>query len=148
MTVDEEIRHVLEKHRTIAVVGLSRDPSKDSYRVAIYLKEQGYRIIPINPSGDEILGEKSYKALLDLPEELQRQVEIVDIFRPASDVPPIVDQTIEMKKRHGTPQVVWMQLGIVDEEAAKKARDAGLTVVMDRCMMVEHKRLLAANKRQ
>jgi len=133
----EQIKSILEKHKTVAVVGLSKDPAKDSNRVAKYLKKKGYRIIPINPFADAILGEKCYKTLLDVPET----VEIVDIFRPAKDVPPIVDQAIELKKRLGNPHVIWMQLGIVNEEAAKRARDAGLTVIMDRCMMVEYKRL-------
>ena len=118
-------------------MGLSTNPAKDSHRVAKYLKTKGYRIIPINPFADEILGEKCYKSLLDVPET----IEIVDIFRPAKDVPPIIDQAIELKKKLGNPRVIWMQLEIVNEEAAKRARDAGLTVVMDKCTMVEHKRL-------
>ena len=133
----EEIKSILEKYKTIAVVGLSTNPAKDSHRVAKYLKTKGYRIIPINPSADVILGEKCYKSLLDVPET----VEIVDIFRPAKDVPPIVDQAIELKRRLGNPRVIWMQLGIVNEEAAKRAKNASLTVVMDKCMMKEHKRL-------
>jgi len=133
----EEIKSILEKYKTIAVVGLSTNPAKDSHRVAKYLKARGYRIIPINPSADIILGEKCYKSLLDVPET----IEIVDIFRPAKDVPPIVDQAIELKRKLGNPHVIWMQLGIVNEEAAKRARDANLTVVMNKCMMREHKRL-------
>jgi len=133
----EEIRSILEKYKTIAVVGLSKDPAKDSHKVAKYLKTKGYRIIPINPSADVILGEKCYKSLLDVPET----IEIVDIFRPAKDVPPIVDQAIELKRKLGNPRVIWMQLGIVNEEAAKRAKNASLTVVMDKCMMIEHKRL-------
>jgi predicted CoA-binding protein len=118
-------------------VGLSTAPAKDSHRVAKYLKTKGYRIIPINPFADVILGEKCYKSLLDVPET----IEIVDIFRPSKDVPPIVDQAIELKRRLGNPRIIWMQLRIVNEEAAKRARDASLTVVMDKCMMTEHKRL-------
>jgi len=133
----EEIKSILEKYKTITVVGLSTDPAKDSHRVAKYLKTKGYHIIPINPSADVILGEKCYKSLLDVPET----IEIVDIFRPAKDVPLIIDQAIELKKRLGNPRIIWMQLGIVNEEAAKRARDASLTVVMDKCMMKEHKRL-------
>jgi len=133
----EEIKSIYEKYKTIAVVGLSKDPAKDSHRVAKYLKAKGYRIIPINPSADVILGEKCYKSLLDVPET----IEIVDIFRPAKDVPPIVDQAIELKRKLGNPRVIWMQLGIVNEEAAKRAKNASLTVVMDKCMMIEHKRL-------
>jgi len=133
----EEIKSILEKYKTIAVVGLSKNPAEDSHRVAKYLKTKGYRIIPINPFADVILGEKCYKSLLDVPET----IEIVDIFRPAKDVPPIIDQAIELKKKLGNPRIVWMQLGIVNEEAAKRAKDASLTVVMDKCMMKEHKRL-------
>ena len=133
----EEIKSILENYRTIAVVGLSKDPAKDSHKVAKYLKTKGYRIIPINPSADVILGEKCYKSLREVPET----IEIVDIFRPAKDVPPIVDQAIELKRRLGNPRVIWMQLGIVNEEAAKRARNANMTVVMNKCMMKEHKRL-------
>jgi len=137
----DEIRSILEKYRTIAVVGLSRDRSKDSYRVAEYLGSKGYRIIPINLSADQILGQKCYRSLLEIPEELQETIEIVDIFRPSQDVPPIVDDAIQLRSRFGKPQVIWMQLGIVNEEAAKKARDRGLTVVMDRCIAQEHRKL-------
>jgi len=133
----EEIKSILERYKTVAVVGLSKDPAKDSHRVAKYLKTKGYHIIPVNPSADVILGEKCYKSLLDVPEIM----EIVNIFRPAEDVPPIVDQAIELKRRLGNPRVVWMQLGIVNEGAAKRAREAGLAVVMDKCMMIERKRL-------
>jgi predicted CoA-binding protein len=133
----EEIRSVLESYRTVAVVGLSRNPAKNSYRVARYLQSVGYRIIPVNPFADEILGEKSYTSLLDVPET----IEIVDIFRPSEDVPSIVEEAIKIKNKLGTPKVIWMQLGIINEEAARLAKEAGLTVVMDRCMMVEHRRL-------
>ena len=121
----------------MAVVGLSTNPAKDSHRVAKYLKTEGYRIIPINPFAEVILGEECYKSLLDVPEI----IEIVDIFRPAKDVPPIVNQAIELRKKLGNPRVIWMQLGIVNEKAARRARNVGLTVVMDRCTMTEHKRL-------
>jgi predicted CoA-binding protein len=121
----------------VAVVGLSRDPAKASYRVAQYLQSVGYRIIPVNPFVDEVLGEKSFKSLLDVPEA----IEVVDIFRPSEAVPAIVKEAIQLKNRVGTPKVVWMQLGIVNEEAARRAKESGFTVVMDRCMMMEHKRL-------
>ena len=132
---------MIEKYHVIAVVGLSKDMNKPSHRVAAYMKQHGYRIIPVNPMVDEVLGEKSYKSLLDIPEELAATMEVVDIFRRAEDVPPIVNEAVELKRRHGKPFVVWMQQGIVNEEAAKKARAAGLVVVMDRCLMVEHRRL-------
>jgi predicted CoA-binding protein len=136
-----EIKEILATSKTIAVVGLSREPEKESHRVASYLKKHRYRIIPVNPFADEVLGEKSYKSLLDIPSEIQKTVDIVDIFRRAEDVPPVVEQAVKLKEKSGKPSVVWMQLGIVNEEAAETARKAGLTVIMDKCMMVEHKRL-------
>jgi thioredoxin len=141
MDVEEEIKNALEKYRTVAVVGLSDNSSKASYIVAKFLKSKGWRIIPVNPFVDEVLGEKSYKSLLDLPEDFQKTVEVVDIFRPSKDVPPIVDQAIQLKNKNGKPHMVWMQLGIVNEEAAAKAREAGLTVIMNRCMKIEIERL-------
>jgi predicted CoA-binding protein len=136
-----EIEEILTKYKTVAVVGLSREPEKDSHRVSAYLKKKGFRIIPVNPFANEILGEKSYKSLLDIPPEIQKTIEIVDVFRPAKYMPPIVAQTVKLKQKFGKPCVVWMQLGIVNEEAADMARKAGLTVVMDKCIMVEHRRL-------
>jgi len=141
LTDTDQIRSILEKYRTIAIVGLSRDSSKDSYRVAEYLQSKGYRIIPINPSADQILGQKCYRSLLEVREELQKTIEIVDMFRPSQDVPPIVDEAVQLRSRYGKPQVIWMQLGIINEEAEEKAEDAGLTVIMDRCIAQEHRRL-------
>lgn len=123
---------ILEQSKVIAVVGLSPKPHRDSHEVAKYLQEQGYRVVPVNPRADTILGEKAYPDLASIPE----QVDVVDIFRKAEDVPPIVDQAIDIGAK-----AVWMQLGIVNEEAALKARTAGLGVVMDRCMLVEHRNL-------
>lgn len=125
---------------------MSREPTKDSYRVAEYLKKHAFRIISVNPFAEEILGEKSYKSLSNIPVNIQRTVEIVDIFRPSADVLPIVEQAIQLKKMHGVPHVVWMQLGIINEQAAEKARKAGLTVIMDKCMMQEHLRLIEKRK--
>jgi predicted CoA-binding protein len=133
----KEIKSILESYRTVAVVGLSGDPDKASHRVAKYLQSVGYHIIPVNPFVDQVLGEKSYKSLLDVPET----IEIVDIFRPSEAVPAIVEEAIQLKNRVGSPKVIWMQLGIVNEEAARRAREEGFKVVMDRCMMREHKRL-------
>ena len=90
MSVQDQIREILTKYKTIAVVGLSKEPEKDSHRVSIYMKQHGYHIIPINPFADEVLGEKSYKSLLDVPAQIRKTIEIVDVFRPANDVPPIV----------------------------------------------------------
>lgn len=139
----DDTREILTKYKTVAVVGLSQNPSKDSYRVAEYLKNHGFRIVPINPFTDEVLDVKSYKSLLDMPVEIQKTLEIVDIFRPSAEVLPIVEQAIKLKRMHGVPHVVWMQLEIINEQAAETARNAGLTVVMNNCMMREHKRLFA-----
>ena len=136
----DEIKQILANYRTIAVVGLSRDPGKASHGVSAYLKAHGFRIIPVNPFADEVLGEKSYQSLLDIPPEIQETIEVVDIFRPSEHVLPIVKQAIKLKAKYGKPYVVWMQLDIVNELVAEVAKKAGLTVVMDKCMMVEHRR--------
>ena len=136
-----QIKEILTKYNVIAVVGLSKEPEKDSHKVSAYLQQHGYRIIPVNPFADQVLGEKSYKSLLDIPPEIQKTIEIVDIFRPAKDVPQIVDQAITLKAVYGKPLVVWMQLGIVNVQAAEAAKKAGLIVVMDKCLMIEHHRL-------
>lgn len=133
-----QIKEILTKYKVVAVVGLSKEPEKDSHRVSNYLKQHGYRIIPVNPFADEVLGEKSYHSLLDIPPEIQKTIEIVDVFRPAKDVPPIVEQAMKLKALYGKPFVVWLQLGIVNEQAAEEARQAGLLVVMNKCLMVEH----------
>ena len=136
-----QIKEILQKYHTIAVVGLSTDDDKPSHRVAAYMKQNGYRIIPVNPSAEEILGEKSYKSLLDVPHETQKTIEIVDIFRRSADVPPIVDQAIKLKQANGKPFVVWMQSGIINTDSAEKAQKEGIITVMDRCIMVEHRKL-------
>jgi len=94
----------------------------------------------VNPFADEVLGEKSYRSLLDIPPEVQKTIEVVDVFRPSKDVPLIVEQAIKLKKRNGKPYTVWTQLGIVKEQAAEAVKKAGLAVVMNKCMMIEHKR--------
>jgi predicted CoA-binding protein len=136
-----EIEQILKEHKNIAIVGLSRNTEKDSYRVGAYLKKHGFQIIPVNPLAEEVLGEKSYRSLLDVPVEIQKVIDIVDIFRRSEDVPPIVEQAIALKAKHGKPNVVWMQLGITNEKAAKAAERAGLAVVMNKCIMIEHAHL-------
>ena len=129
MSIEKE---VLNSSRVVAVVGLSPKSERPSYKVASYLKEQGYRIIPINPLVQEILGEICYPDLSSISES----VDIVDIFRSPEEVPAIVEKAIEIGAK-----VVWMQLGVINKEAAARARDAGLLVVMDRCMRKEHEKL-------
>ena len=127
----DPIAEILKKCKTIAVVGLSSNPMRASHGVAEYLKNVGYRIIPVNPNETEVLGEKSFARLEDVPEK----VDLVNIFRRPEEVPPVVESAI----RIGAP-VVWMQLGIENEEAAEKARAAGLAVVEDACILVEHRK--------
>ena len=127
--------HCIEQQLTtshiIAVVGLSPDPRRDSHRVARYLQEQGYRIIPVNPMTDQVLGEVSYPDLKSVPEPIH----MVDIFRRSAYVLPVVEEAI-----HVAARCIWMQDGVVNEEAADKALEAGLLVVMDNCTMREHRR--------
>jgi uncharacterized protein len=127
----DPILEILEQFKTIAVVGLSSNPSRASYEVTEYMQSVGYKIIPVNPNETEVLGEKSYARLEDVPEK----IEIVDVFRRAEDVPPVVESAILVGAR-----VVWMQLGIENAEAAERARAAGLIVVEDACVLVEHRR--------
>ncbi len=129
---DETIKAVLAAPQTVAVVGCSPDPERDSHRIAKLLKARGHRVIPVNPEHQAILGETCYASLRDIPE----QVDMVDIFRRSEHVAPIVDEAIEAGAK-----VVWMQLGVIDERAAAKAQSAGLTVVMDRCPAIEYRRL-------
>jgi predicted CoA-binding protein len=129
---EDVVRKVLTDIRTIAVVGCSKDPAKDAHRVPKYLQMQGYRIIPVNPTATEILGEKAYPSLDAVP----IPYDAVDIFRPSADMPPVVDQAIR-----GPAKVLWMQLGIRHDEASKRAQAAGKLVIQDRCMMRDHARL-------
>jgi predicted CoA-binding protein len=120
---------ILESARTIAVVGLSPDPRRPSHGVARYLQRAGYRVIPVNPNIDEVLGERAYPSLEAVPEP----IDVVDVFRRSDFVGPIVDEAIAIRAA-----AVWLQDGVVDEAAAERARSAGLDVVMDDCMMRRH----------
>lgn len=128
---DEEVRSILS-FKNIAVVGISRDPSKDAHMVPKYLMDNGYNIIPVNPFADEVLGRKAYKSLNDVPYD----VDVVDVFRPSDQVQQIVKEAIEKGVK-----VIWLQLGIYNREAVEEARRHGIKVVYNRCMMQEHKRL-------
>jgi len=132
---EKEIKEILSTYKTVAVVGISPKEDRPSYRVASYLKSKGYRIIPVRPEGNMIIGEKVYHSLQEIPKEIE--VDIVDIFRKSEDVPPIVEEAIQRRAK-----VVWMQEGIVNAESAAKAEHAGLKVVMDRCIKKEHQKLL------
>jgi uncharacterized protein len=132
MTDIPTLRRILAENRTIAVVGLSADWFRPSYFAAKYMQEHGYRVIPVNPRYQQILGEKCYASLRDIP----GKVGIVDCFRKSEDIPPIADDAIAIGAR-----VLWMQIGVINEESARRARAAGLEVVMDRCVKIEHARL-------
>ena len=129
----EKIFEILEKYRTIAVIGMSKNPEKDANSIPAYMMEHGYRVVPVNPTADEILGEKSYKTLAEVPDK----IEIVDVFRPSEDVTSYVEGVIAKK-----PKVFWLQLGIHNPEAEARVAKHGITVVYDRCVMQEHKKLL------
>ena len=120
--VTDAVHEQLTKSKVIAVVGLSPNPERDSHRVAKYLQEQGYRVIPVNPMVDEVLGERSYLDLTSVPEP----IDMVDVFRRSETVPPVVDEAIAIGAKY-----IWMQDGVVNEESANKAEDAGISVIMD-----------------
>ena len=126
---------ILRKYRTIAVVGLSSDEARDSHSISAYMQAVGYRIVPVNPAETEVLGEKAYPTVASIP----AAPEIVNVFRRPEAVPGVVDDAIAAGAK-----VIWMQEGIVNEDAAAKAREAGLEVVMDRCIRTEHRRMAAS----
>lgn len=126
----EEVREILEKIKTIASVGLSSNPEKESYQIVSYLKDQGYTIIPVNPTATEIMGQKVYPSISDLPEV----PDVVQIFRRPEDAPPVVDEAL----RKGV-KIIWFQEGTTNPDAAQKAREAGAQVIEDLCMRAAHK---------
>jgi len=131
---DEELKETLRNVKTIAVIGISLKEDRPSYIVASYLKSKGYRVIPVRPDGEEILGEKVYHSLSEIPKEIS--VDVLDIFRKSEEVPPIVAEAIQRGIK-----VVWMQEGVIHKEAGEKAEKAGSKVIMDRCIKKEHQRL-------
>ena len=134
MNQRDPIYELLARVKTIAVIGLSDSPMRPSQGVSAYMQAQGYRIIPVNPQVAEALGEKSYPSLLDVPAELARQIDLVDVFRRPEFVEEIVDQAIQLKI-----PAIWLQEGVINELAAEKARQAGIFVLMDRCILKEHR---------
>lgn len=133
LTAEEEIRSLLSSAKTVAVVGISPKPERDSHRVAAYLKDKGYRVVPVRPAQEEILGEKAYARLDDVP----GPVDIVDVFRRPEQVPAHAEEALRLR-----PRAFWMQEGIEHREAAELLTAAGIDVVMNRCIMREHARLL------
>jgi predicted CoA-binding protein len=129
---EQDIDRILEESKIVAVIGMSKNPEKEAYQIPAYLKEQGYRVIPVNPTAEEILGEKSYRRLKDVP----GKIDIVDVFRPSEDIPNYIDDVIEKK-----PKVFWLQLGIHHPEAERRVAEHGIIVVHNKCMKIEHQRL-------
>ena len=127
----ETIKQILDECKTIAVVGLSSDSGRPSYGVASYMRRSGYKVIPVNPNETEVFGEKAYPSLADVPEE----IDLVDVFRRSSEAGTAIDQAIALGVK-----AVWLQEGVIDNDAAQRAHDAGLLVVMDRCWLKEHAR--------
>lgn len=130
---NDVIGGILKKYKTIAVVGLSSNPRRPSFSVTQYMQSTGYRIVPVNPNETEVLGEKSYPRLEDIPQSIQ--IDIVDIFRRSEFIPPVVDSAIAIGAK-----VIWMQQGIENQAAAAKARAAGLIAIEDACILIEHRR--------
>ena len=132
---DKELKEALSSCKTVAIVGISPKEDRPSYRVASYLQSKGYRILPVRPDGDRILGEKVYHSLMEIPREIE--IDVVDIFRKSEEVPPVVEEAIQRGAK-----VIWMQEGIAQADAARKAQQVGMKVFMDCCMKKEHQRLL------
>ncbi len=132
----ELVKKILSESKTVAVVGLSHKEERDSYRVAAYLQKNGYKIVPVNPAREEILGEKCYKSVGDIP----FRVDVVDVFRKPSALPELAEQIVAVK-----PGAVWFQIGVVNEKAAKTVRAAGIDFVQNLCMMAEHSKLHPAS---
>jgi len=132
---NDALRALLREARTVAVVGLSPKPERPSHGVARYLQRAGYRIVPVNPGHDEILGERSYRTLADAARD--HAIDIVDVFRRSEHAGAVVDEAIAIR-----PKLVWLQLGVVDEAARARAEGAGIPIVMDRCLAIDHRQLL------
>jgi predicted CoA-binding protein len=134
-----EPSEVLRRYKVIAVVGASKNPEKDANTVPAYLRQHGYTVIPVNPTTDSIDGVKTYSSLADIPEEIARTIDVVDVFRPSEEFPEVARAAVAMKKKTGRPFVFWGQLGLENEEAKKILAEAKVNYVMDRCMRTEHR---------
>lgn len=130
---------VVEKYKVVAVLGASKNPEKDAFTVPAYLKENGYTIIPVNPTADSIHGVRAFPSLAEVPKDVAAKVDVVNVFRPSEEFPDIAKQVVEMKKRSGRPFVFWGQLGLENEEAKRLLTDAKVDYVMDMCMRTVHR---------
>ncbi len=130
---------VVRKYKVIAVVGASKNPEKEAYSVPKYMQEHGYKIIPVNPTADQILGEKAYRSLMEMPPELAKQVDLVNVFRPSEELAQVAQQVVDMRKKYGRPFVFWAQLGLENDEAKRTLSKNGIPYVMDACLRVVHR---------
>ena len=131
-------KDVLKRVRTIAVVGASKNPEKEAYTVPEYMKKHGYKIVPVNPTADKILDEKAYPSLMEIPAELARQIEVVDVFRPSEELPEVAKKVVELKQKYGRSYIFWAQLGLENDEAKQILSKNGVGYIMDACMRAEH----------
>ena len=138
---DKELEKVLLGSKVVAIVELSSNPTKDSYIVAKFLSENGFRIIPVNPNAKEVLAVRAYPSLLNIPEYNAKNIDIVNIFRPSEEMLDIAKEVCELKRRYGRPNCMWMQIGISSLEAANVANEYGIDTIMNRCIMMECRRL-------
>jgi len=129
---------VMKAHRVIAVVGASKNPEKEAHTVPAYLKDHGYRVVPVNPSAGQILGEKAFPSLASLPEQLAREVEVVEVFRPSEELPQVAREVVEMSRKYGKSYIFWSQLGLENDEAKAMLTEAKILYVMNACMRVVH----------
>ena len=136
-----DIRQIFENTTNIAVIGLSKNKLKDSYQVSMYMRNSGYNIIPINPTTDSIMGVKSHNNLKDIPEDIVKNIELINIFRKPEFVENILEEVIEMKKKYGKIHTVWMQLGIFYDKADTVSKENQLNIITNKCIKIEHGRL-------
>ena len=136
-----DIRQILENTTNIAVIGLSKNELKDSYQVSMHMRDSGYNIIPINPTADSIMGVKSYENLMNIPEEIMMNIELVNVFRKSEFVEGIIEEAIEINKKYGKIHTVWMQLGIFYDEADKISKENKLNIITNKCIKIEHGKL-------
>lgn len=138
--MNEDLTQIFTDAKIIAIIGCSSDPYRTSHHISKYLKEQGYQIIPVNPEYEEVLGEKCYNSVVDIPEDIQ--IDVVDIFRNSRYTANMIDTIIERAELTGHKPVIWTQLGVSSQEAKEKAESAGFTYIEERCMMVDHRKLI------
>ena len=136
-----DIEQILENTSNIAVIGLSKNELRDSYQVSAYMKNAGYNIIPVNPTIDSVMGVKSHNSLKNIPEDVLKNIELVNVFRKSEFVNEIVDEVIEINKKYGRMHTIWMQLGIFYDESDRISEDNKLNIITNKCIKIEHGRL-------